>query len=71
MNNKFFKFHFKNDDFTKAMSLHVELNTFSEAMQFGYEKLDQLNDETPGYRIVGIYEILTRPKNYDFRRQTN
>ncbi len=71
MSNKFFKFHFKNDKLTKAASFHVELDTFTEAMEFAYEKLDQLNERDNGYRIIGVYEILTHVRHSEFYSQTN
>jgi len=64
MKDKFYKFHFKNDKINKAESYDLELNAFDDALKFAYSKLDELNSTTPGYRIVGIYEILTRRDNY-------
>ena len=58
MNNKFFKFHFKNDKTKRGTSCHKNLDNFSEAMSFAHDYLDKLNTEANGYRIVGIYEIL-------------
>ena len=62
MNNKFFKFHFKNDRTKRGTSCHKNLDNFTEAMNFAYDYLDTLNDKPdtePGqYRIVGVYEIL-------------
>lgn len=55
---KFYKFHFKNDDANKSYSCHVDLKTYTEAMKFAYDKLDELNEKSSGYRIVGVYEIL-------------
>ena len=62
MNNKFFKFHFKNDSSKRGTSCHQNLDSFTEAMNFAYDYLDKLNDkpdtESGQYRIVGVYEIL-------------
>ena len=62
MNNKFFKFHFKNDKAKRGTSCHKILDSFTEAMSFAYDYLDKLNDkpdtELGQYRIVGVYEIL-------------
>ena len=52
MSDKFYKFHFKNDKVEEAVSFHVNLDNFA------YDKLDELNKNTSGYRIIGIYEIL-------------
>tara|TARA_Y100001973_G_C5160774_1_gene313398 strand:- start:820 stop:1035 length:216 start_codon:yes stop_codon:yes gene_type:complete len=71
MNDKFYKFHFKNDGINKAESYDIELNTFNEAMVFAYDKLDELNEKNKGYRIVGIYEILTSRSNYVPDTKTN
>lgn len=62
--NKYFKFHFKNDRINKAKDCNVKLNDFSSAMAFAYDKLDELNNSNSGYRIVGIYEILTPLAEY-------
>ena len=59
MSNKNFKFHFKNDKINKIASYDLHLSNFVEAMKFADDKLDQLNDKNNGYRIVGIYEIIT------------
>tara|TARA_R100000900_G_scaffold128839_1_gene104619 strand:- start:495 stop:707 length:213 start_codon:yes stop_codon:yes gene_type:complete len=58
MNNKFFKFHFKNDKTSRGTSCHKNFDDFSDAMSFAYNYLDELNTKASGYRIVGIYEIL-------------
>ena len=58
MKEKFYKFHFKNDLANKVYSCHVELDSYTDAMQFAFDKLDHLNNEAGGYRIVGVYEIL-------------
>jgi len=62
MNNKFFKFHFKNDETERGTSCHKNFDNFSEAINFAYDHLDRLNDKPdtePGqYRIIGVYEIL-------------
>ena len=59
MENKYFKFHFKNDRVSKVKSYDVEnLDQFSDALKFAYDALDNLNEVEGGYRIVGIYEIL-------------
>ena len=62
MNNKFFKFHFKNDRTKRGTSCHKNFDDFSEAMNFAYDYLDELNNkpdtETGQYRIIGVYEIL-------------
>ena len=71
MNNKYFKFHFKNDKIDKADSYDLELDNFTEAMQFAYDKLDELNNNNSGYRIIGIYEILTERSNYVLKSKTN
>tara|TARA_R110000824_G_scaffold328073_1_gene514911 strand:- start:846 stop:1049 length:204 start_codon:yes stop_codon:yes gene_type:complete len=63
MSNKNFKFHFKNDKIDKATSYDFQLNNFTEAMEFAYNKLDQLNEKNNGYRIIGIYEIMM-PRSY-------
>ena len=63
MSNKNFKFHFKNDKINKADSYNLQLNNFTEAMEFAYNKLDQLNEKNNGYRIIGIYEIMM-PRSY-------
>jgi hypothetical protein len=71
MKNKYFKFHFKNDKESKIDSYNVDLNNFTEAMEFAYDKLDELNNNTNGYRIVGIYEILTLRKSHVSKPKTN
>tara|TARA_R100000664_G_C2729195_1_gene120224 strand:+ start:291 stop:503 length:213 start_codon:yes stop_codon:yes gene_type:complete len=58
VSDKFYKFHFKNDKVEEAVSFHVNLDSFTEAMNFAYDKLDELNKNASGYRIIGIYEIL-------------
>tara|TARA_R100000664_G_scaffold33283_1_gene50054 strand:+ start:1012 stop:1203 length:192 start_codon:yes stop_codon:yes gene_type:complete len=59
MENKYYKFHFKNDRANKAKSFDVEnLQEFTDALKYAYEALDNLNKEDSGYRIIGIYEIL-------------
>ena len=62
MNNKFFKFHFKNDRTNRGTSCHKNFDDFSEAMNFAYDYLDELNNkpdtESGQYRIIGVYEIL-------------
>jgi len=62
MNNKFFKFHFKNDKSNRGTSCHKNLDNFTEAMNFAYDYLDKLNDkpdtDSGQYRIIGVYEIL-------------
>ena len=62
MNNKFFKFHFKNDKTKRGTSCHKNLDYFTEAMNFAYDYLDKLNGEPDSdsgqYRIIGVYEIL-------------
>ena len=63
MKEKFYKFHFKNDLINKAYSCHIELDDYTEAMKFAYDKLDDLNNHNGGYRIIGVYEILY-PTNY-------
>ena len=63
MSNKNFKFHFKNDKTDKADSYNLQLDNFTEAMEFAYNKLDQLNEKNNGYRIIGIYEIVA-PRSY-------
>jgi hypothetical protein len=71
MRNKFFKFHFKNDKAKKIASYDIGLNNFSEAMEYAYDKLDELNETKNGYRIVGVYEILTQRDNSDLITITN
>ena len=61
---KFFKFHFKNDKTNKAASFNVKIDDFAAAISFAFDKLDQLNNKNNGYRIVGIYEILTPLAEY-------
>ena len=61
---KFFKFHFKNDKTNKAASFNVKIDDFVSAISFAYDKLDQLNSKNNGYRIVGVYEILTPLAEY-------
>ena len=59
MENKYYKFHFKNDRINKAKSYDVEnLQEFADALKYAYEALDNLNEEDGGYRIIGVYEIL-------------
>ena len=62
MNNKFFKFHFKNDKTKRGTSCHKNFDNFTDAMNFAYDYLDKLNDkpkkEVGQYRIIGVYEIL-------------
>ena len=60
---KFYKFHFKNEEENKHYSCHVDLDSYTDAMKFAYDKLDELNNIKAGYRIVGVYEILY-PVNY-------
>ena len=71
MNKKFYKFHFKNDKVDKVASYQIELKSFNDAMEFAYNKLDELDNTDNGYRIIGIYEILTRRDNYVSSTQTN
>ena len=71
MNNKFYKFHFKNDKVDKVASYNIELNDFKDAIQFANNELAKLNDNDHGYRIVGIYEILTRRDNFVPNNKTN
>jgi hypothetical protein len=63
MKDKFFKFHFKNEKVDKVASYNIEFDNFSKAMEFAYDKLDKLNETENGYRIIGIYEIMTRLGN--------
>ena len=60
VNNIYFKFHFhiKNKKVDKTASYNIELDSFSKAIEFAYNKLDKLNEEDSGYRIIGIYEIM-------------
>ena len=62
MNNKFFKFHFKNEKTKRGASFHENLSNFTDAMSYAYDKLDELNSknapEGGTYRIIGVYEIL-------------
>ena len=46
MSNKFFKFHYKNDKESLAVSYDVVFDDFSDAMKFAYDKLDELNEIT-------------------------
>ena len=71
MNNKYFKFHFKNDVEDKVSSYNVDLDNFTEALEFAYNKLDELNSQANGYRIVGVYEILTERKAHVLQPKTN
>ena len=71
MRDKFFKFHFKNEKAKKVASYDVGLDTFTEAMNYAYNKLDELNETKNGYRIVGIYEILIQRENSDLLTTTN
>lgn len=71
MSDKCFKFHFKNEKINRAESCDTNLNNFSEAMEYAYDKLDELNEKNTGYRIIGIYEILTLRKNDVSRSKTN
>ena len=71
MSSKYFKFHFKNDKIDKAESYDVGLNNFSEAVEYAYNKLDGLNEKNNGYRIIGVYEILTLRENHVPRSKTN
>ena len=64
MNDKFFKFHYKNDKESLAASYDVVFDDFSEAMKFAYDKLDELNELVSGYRIIGVYEILYPANSY-------
>ena len=54
MNDKFFKFHYKNDKESLATSYDVVFDDFSDAMKFAYDKLDELNQLVSGYRIIGV-----------------
>lgn len=71
MKEKFYKFHFKNDIENKIYSCHVELDSYTEAMKFAYDKLDCLNEEVTGYRIVGVYEILYPTSYLNLNQQIN
>jgi hypothetical protein len=71
MKEKFYKFHFKNDTKNKVYSCHVELDSYKEASKFAYDKLQELNDEGTGYRIVGVYEILYPVSFLSFNQQVN
>jgi hypothetical protein len=64
MSDKFFKFHYKNDEKSLVASYDVVLDDFSDAMKFAYDKLDELNQSVSGYRIVGVYEILYPTDSY-------
>ena len=65
MSDKFFKFHYKNDEKSLVASYDVVLDDFSDAMKFAYDKLDELNQSVSGYRIVGVYEILYPTNSYN------
>ena len=71
MKEKFYKFHFKNDKTDKVNSYNIDFNNFTEAMEFAYNRLDELNNQSRGYRIVGIYEILVQRDNYVLNNKTN
>jgi|TARA_R100001594_G_scaffold142790_1_gene190068 hypothetical protein len=71
MSDKFYKFHFKNEDANKASSYNVDLKNFTEALQFAYDKLDELNNSLKGYRIIGIYEIVGERNNHVLKNTTN
>jgi len=71
MNNKYFKFHFKNDKENKINSYNIDFNNFTEAIEFAYDKLEVLENQARGYRIVGIYEILTGRDNFVPKNKTN
>jgi len=64
MSDKFFKFHYKNDEKSLVASYDVVFDDFSDAMKFAYDKLDELNQSVSGYRIVGVYEILYPTDSY-------
>ena len=64
MSDKFFKFHYKNDEKSLTASYDVVFDDFSDAMKFAYDKLDELNQSVSGYRIVGVYEILYPTNSY-------
>jgi hypothetical protein len=68
---KYFKFHFKNDRTNKAKDYNVKLADFSSAMSFAYDRLDELNVNQTGFRIIGIYEILTPSADYYVDEFTN
>ena len=71
MSNKYYKFHFKNDKEGKSSSCNVDLNNFSEALEFAYNRLDELNQDRIGYRIIGIYEILSERNSFVPSDKTN
>jgi hypothetical protein len=71
MQEKFYKFHFKNDETNKASSYDVNFNNFTEALDYAYNKLDQLNSRDSGYRIIGVYEILGYKKCSEVSALTN
>ena len=68
---KYFKFHFKNERVNKATSFNVKIEDFNSALSYAFDKLDQLNEKNNGYRIVGIYEILTPLAEYYAVENTN
>lgn len=68
---KYFKFHFKNERTNKATSFNVKIEDFNSALSYAFDKLDQLNEKNKGYRIVGIYEILTPLAEYYAVENTN
>ena len=71
MQEKFYKFHFKNDKTNNASSYDVNFDNFTEALDYAYNKLDQLNSTNSGYRIIGIYEILGYKKCSEVSPLTN
>jgi len=71
MQEKFYKFHFKNDKMNKVSSCDINLDNFTEALDYAYNKLDKLNSTNFGYRIVGIYEILGYKKCIEVSPLTN
>ena len=71
MSDKCFKFHFKNEKINRAESCDTNLNNFSEAMEYAYDKLDELNEKNTGYRIIGIYEIVGERNNHVLKNTTN
>ena len=45
MRNKFFKFHFKNDNAKKIASYDIDLNNFTEAMEYAYNLAQRDNSD--------------------------
>jgi hypothetical protein len=66
-----YKFHFKNEKASNHYSCDVDLDTYTDAMKFAYDKLDELNNNQTGYRIIGVYEILYPLNGGNIQEQIN